>query len=82
MQLVAPSSDQTRIGGIPDQGVLEGVAGAWRLSAAEDQSCVDQLVEGIAQLVVVPVVQVSLEVVESFEASVRGAGGFGSSGRV
>ena len=38
--------------------------------------------ERIAQLVVVPVVQVSLEVVESFEASVRGAGGFGSSGRV
>ncbi|MFO1375647.1 MAG: dUTP diphosphatase [Steroidobacteraceae bacterium] len=38
--------------------------------------------ERIAQLVVVPVVQVSLEVVESFEASARGAGGFGSSGRV
>ncbi|MFO0449354.1 MAG: dUTP diphosphatase [Pseudomonadota bacterium] len=37
--------------------------------------------ERIAQLVVVPVVQVRLEVVESFEASTRGAGGFGSSGR-
>jgi dUTP pyrophosphatase len=37
--------------------------------------------ERIAQLVVVPVVQVQLEVVESFEASARGAGGFGSSGR-
>jgi dUTP pyrophosphatase len=35
----------------------------------------------IAQLVVVPVVQVRLEVVESFEESARGAGGFGSSGR-
>ena len=35
----------------------------------------------IAQLVVVPVVQVELEVVERFEESVRGAGGFGSSGR-
>ena len=34
----------------------------------------------IAQMVVVPVVQVELEVVESFEASARGAGGFGSTG--
>ena len=37
--------------------------------------------ERIAQLVVVPVVQVDLEVVESFEDSARGAGGFGHSGR-
>jgi dUTP pyrophosphatase len=37
--------------------------------------------ERIAQLVVVPVVQVELEVVESFEDSARGAGGFGHSGR-
>ena len=37
--------------------------------------------ERIAQLVVVPVVQVALEVVESFEESSRGAGGFGHSGR-
>jgi dUTP pyrophosphatase len=37
--------------------------------------------ERIAQLVVVPVVQVALEVVESFEASARGAGGFGHSGQ-
>jgi dUTP pyrophosphatase len=37
--------------------------------------------ERIAQLVVVPIVQVQLEVVESFEQSARGAGGFGSSGR-
>ena len=35
----------------------------------------------IAQLVVVPVVQVTLEVVESFGDSARGAGGFGHSGR-
>jgi dUTP pyrophosphatase len=35
----------------------------------------------IAQLVVVPVVQVQLEVVESFDETSRGAGGFGSSGR-
>lgn len=37
--------------------------------------------ERIAQLVVVPVVQVELEVVDSFEDSARGAGGFGHSGR-
>ena len=37
--------------------------------------------ERIAQLVVVPVVQVALEVVESFDESARGAGGFGHSGR-
>jgi dUTP diphosphatase len=37
--------------------------------------------ERIAQLVVVPIIQVALEVVESFEDSARGAGGFGHSGR-
>ena len=37
--------------------------------------------ERIAQLVVVPVVQVELEVVEDFAATSRGAGGFGHSGR-
>ena len=37
--------------------------------------------ERIAQLVIVPVVQVALEVVESFDESARGAGGFGHSGR-
>jgi dUTP pyrophosphatase len=37
--------------------------------------------ERIAQMVVVPVVQVELEIVESFETSRRGAGGFGHSGR-
>jgi dUTP pyrophosphatase len=35
----------------------------------------------IAQLVVVPVVQVKLNVVEEFGASSRGAGGFGSTGK-
>jgi dUTP pyrophosphatase len=34
----------------------------------------------IAQLVVVPVLQVGFNVVDSFEASERGAGGFGSTG--
>ncbi|SFX32893.1 dUTP diphosphatase [Marinospirillum alkaliphilum] len=37
--------------------------------------------ERLAQYVVVPVVQVQLEVVTDFAASERGAGGFGSSGR-
>lgn len=37
--------------------------------------------ERIAQLVVVPVVQVEFEVVDDFVATQRGAGGFGSSGR-
>jgi len=37
--------------------------------------------ERIAQLVVIPVVQVELQVVEDFAASARGAGGFGHSGR-
>lgn len=35
----------------------------------------------IAQLIVVPVVQVELKVVEEFAATERGAGGFGHSGR-
>lgn len=37
--------------------------------------------ERIAQLVVVPVAQVEFEVVEEFAATLRGSGGFGSSGR-
>jgi len=37
--------------------------------------------ERIAQLIVVPVVQVELQVVDAFAASARGAGGFGSTGR-
>jgi dUTP pyrophosphatase len=36
--------------------------------------------ERLAQLVVVPVVQVELDVVDEFAATQRGAGGFGSSG--
>ncbi len=38
--------------------------------------------ERIAQLVVVPVVQAEFRVVESFDASGRGSGGFGSTGRL
>ncbi|MSQ55076.1 MAG: dUTP diphosphatase [Betaproteobacteria bacterium] len=37
--------------------------------------------ERIAQLLVVPVVQVEFNVVQEFEASSRGAGGFGSTGK-
>jgi dUTP pyrophosphatase len=37
--------------------------------------------ERIAQLVVVPVLQVEFDVVNEFAATERGAGGFGSSGR-
>ena len=37
--------------------------------------------ERIAQLVIVPVLQANFTVVEQFDSSVRGAGGFGSTGR-
>jgi dUTP pyrophosphatase len=40
-----------------------------------------QPMDRIAQLVIVPVAQVQLAVVEEFAASERGAGGFGSTGR-
>ena len=40
-----------------------------------------QPMERIAQLVIVPVVQASFRRVDSFDASARGAGGFGSTGR-
>jgi dUTP pyrophosphatase len=39
-----------------------------------------QPMERLAQLVIVPVVQAQFRVVESFETSQRGAGGFGSTG--
>jgi dUTP pyrophosphatase len=40
-----------------------------------------QPLDRIAQLTVVPVVQVEFEVVQEFAASARGAGGFGSTGK-
>ena len=40
-----------------------------------------QPLDRIAQLIVVPVVQVGFEVVEEFTATARGTGGFGSTGR-
>lgn len=50
----------------------------WNRSA---QAFTVQPGERIAQLLVVPVVQVRFEVVEEFEESRRGSGGFGHSGR-
>ena len=41
-----------------------------------------QPLDRIAQLVVVPVARVEFEVVEEFAESARGAGGFGSTGKV
>ena len=40
-----------------------------------------QPMDRIAQLVIVPVLQVEFEVVEQFAASARGTGGFGSTGK-
>ncbi len=40
-----------------------------------------QPLDRIAQLVIVPVLQVEFEVVQEFAASARGAGGFGSTGK-
>ena len=37
--------------------------------------------ERLAQLVIVPVAQVAFEIVDEFDSSQRGAGGFGSTGR-
>jgi dUTP pyrophosphatase len=40
-----------------------------------------QPMDRVAQLIVVPVVQVEFEVVPEFTASARGTGGFGSTGK-
>ena len=40
-----------------------------------------QPLERIAQLIIVPVVQAQFRVVDSFDTSERGEGGFGSTGR-
>ena len=45
------------------------------------ETFVVQPLERIAQLVIVPVMQVQLNLVDGFEASERGAGGFGSTGK-
>jgi len=41
-----------------------------------------ETMERLAQLVIVPVAQVEFDIVDEFSASERGAGGFGSTGRV
>ena len=51
---------------------------AWNRGA---QAFTIQPGERIAQMVIVPVVRARFEVVEDFDASARGAGGFGHSGR-
>jgi dUTP pyrophosphatase len=58
------------------QGQL--MVSCWNRGAA---SFTVQPLERIAQLVIVPVLQVQFEVVDSFEDSARGAGGFGSTGQ-
>jgi dUTP pyrophosphatase len=40
-----------------------------------------QPMERLAQMVIVPVLQVELNIVEEFESSERGSGGFGSTGK-
>jgi dUTP pyrophosphatase len=50
----------------------------WNRGQAE---FVIQPFERIAQLVIVPVVQATFRRVDSFDASDRGAGGFGSTGK-
>lgn len=58
------------------QGPL--MVSVWNRGQAE---FVLQPMERLAQLIVVPVQQVEFDVVEDFENSARGAGGFGSTGR-
>jgi len=58
------------------QGPL--MVSAWNRSQTPFQL---EPMERLAQLVVVPVQQVEFDVVESFEDSERGSGGFGSTGR-
>jgi len=57
------------------QGQL--MVSAWNRCATAYQI---QALERIAQLVVVPMMQIELNVVDDFTASARGAGGFGSTG--
>jgi len=58
------------------QGPL--MVSVWNRGQAE---FVLQPMERLAQLVVVPIQQVEFDIVEDFENSARGAGGFGSTGR-
>ncbi len=57
------------------QGQLQ--VSVWNRS---QQAFVIEPMERIAQMIIVPVVQAAFEVVEDFESSDRGTGGFGSTG--
>jgi dUTP pyrophosphatase len=61
------------------QGEL--MVSVWNRNAAGGASFTINPQERIAQLVIVPVQQVSFKEVAEFDASDRGAGGFGSTGR-
>jgi dUTP pyrophosphatase len=56
----------------------EIMVSAWNRGA---QAFVIEPLERVAQLVIVPVWQVSFNIVDEFTPSARGAGGFGSTGR-
>src|SRR3954468_12692070 len=51
VQLSAPRLEQTRIGSIPDEGVLERVDSPRRLAAAEQQLRMNELAQRLVQLV-------------------------------
>jgi dUTP pyrophosphatase len=59
------------------QGPL--MVSAWNRGA---QAFTIEPMDRLAQLVVVPIVQVGFNIVDSFDHSARGTGGFGSTGRV
>jgi dUTP pyrophosphatase len=61
------------------QGPL--MVSCWNRNPPGSPAFVVQPMERIAQMVIVPVAQARFRVVDSFEASERGAGGFGSTGR-
>ena len=69
---------------VPHFGAVLAMADWERLAERLTQAgtpFVIEPMERLAQLVVVPVVQVAFEVVDDFAASTRGGGGFGSTGR-
>ena len=77
---VAGTAEQIRV--VSAQiDTVSGEAHGTDTAVADMRALARTVGERIAQLVVVPVVQVELEVVADFEATARGAGGFGHSGR-
>src|SRR6266566_9217626 len=49
MQLVAPATDQSAVGGILHQGVLERVFRTWRCSTPQNQPGIQELRQGVIQ---------------------------------